>query len=64
MIQRSRPRLLAVGLCLIASVGLRVVVPMPWAPSIIAALTGAYFVVWATAGKGRWCRQCKTFRIR
>ena len=64
MIQRSRLRLLVVGFCMMASVGLAVVGPVLWGPSILAALAGAFLVTWATAGKGRWCRQCKTFRIR
>ena len=63
MIQMSRSRLLVVGIGMIASVGLAVVVPVLWVPGIIAALTGVFLVVWATAGKGRWCRQCKTFRL-
>ena len=64
MIQKSQARLVTVGIASIATLGLAVVVPALWAPCIIAALTGTYLLVWATAGKARWCRQCKTFRIK
>jgi Flp pilus assembly protein TadB len=64
MIQKSRVRLLLVGSGMIASVGIALIAPVLWGPCIVAALAGLYLVVWATAGKARWCRQCKTFWIR
>ena len=36
--------------------------PWFWIPAVIALLAGAYLILWATHGKGLWCRQCKTFR--
>ena len=63
LIQKSRSRLLVVGFCLIASVGLAFVVPVLCAPGILAALTGLFLVVWATMWKSRWCRRYKIFRI-
>jgi len=30
-------------------------------PAVIVALAGVYLIVWATAGKGQWCRTCKRF---
>lgn len=63
MIQKSRARLLAVGGGLIASVGVALFVPVLWVPCLVAALAGSYLVIWATAGKGRWCRQCKGFKV-
>jgi hypothetical protein len=63
MIQRSRPRLLLVGVLMIASVGLAFHVPYFWAPGLILLLLGAYLVLWATLGKGQWCRTCKKFNI-
>ena len=63
MIQKSRARLLAVGFCFLALAGLAAAFRVLWVPGAIAALASAYLITWATAGKGRWCRQCKTFRI-
>jgi putative effector of murein hydrolase LrgA (UPF0299 family) len=63
MIQKSRPQLLIVGICMIALFGLTVVVHTLRVPGIIVGLTGLFLIVWATVGKGRWCRQCKTFRM-
>ena len=28
---------------------------------VVANLTGIYLIVWATLGKGSWCRNCKRF---
>lgn len=64
MIQKSRTRLLFVGMGMIASLGLAIAMPFLWTPCIVLALTGTYLVVWATVGKARWCRQCKTFSLR
>ncbi len=48
-VQKSRWRLLLVGSALSASV--------------VLAVVGVYLILWATLGKGLWCRQCKTFRV-
>ena len=64
MIQKSKPRLIVVGLCLIASIAIACFVPLFWAPGIILALTGVYLVVWATLGKAHWCRNCKKFSLQ
>jgi hypothetical protein len=45
LIQRSRGLLFLVGVLMIASV--------------ILSPIGLFLVVWATRGKGRWCRACK-----
>ncbi len=63
MIQKSKARLLSVGLGMIASIIIAFFMPLFWAPGIILALTGIYLVVWATLGKARWCRNCKKFSI-
>ena len=63
MIQKSKARLVVVGLCMIASVAIAFFFPLFWAPGIVLALTGVYLVVWATLGKARWCRNCKKFSI-
>ena len=63
MIQKSRTRLIVVGLCMSASVALAFAVPLFWAPGIILALTGIYLLAWATLGQARWCRNCKKFGV-
>ena len=61
MIQKSRFRLFIVGVLMVASLAIAVFVPLFWAPGIILLLTGCYLIIWATLGKGRWCRTCKKF---
>jgi hypothetical protein len=63
MVQKSRLRLLVVGLLMIAATSIAFVVPHFWSASVILFLTGAYLVVWAVLGRGAWCRQCKRFNI-
>lgn len=64
MIQKSKARLIVVGLCMIASVAIAFAFPLFWAPGIILTLTGIYLLAWATLGQARWCRNCKTFKGR
>ena len=58
----SRLGLAAAGLAIIAGA-----VALPWMarwlvfPGIFVALVGAFFIMWATLGRGLWCRSCKTF---
>ena len=61
MVRKSRWRLLAVGALMIASIAAAPFVPYFWVPGVVLALTGVYLVVWATVGKGGWCRACKKF---
>jgi hypothetical protein len=61
MIQKSRARLILVGLVLLLSVGLTFRFAWFWVPGIILFLTGAYLLIWATLGHGCWCRNCKKF---
>lgn len=63
MIQKSRSQLVVVGACLMALFGLTMVSRTLRAPGLVAGLTGLFLIVWATVGKGRWCRHCKTFRV-
>ncbi|HET7535157.1 MAG TPA: hypothetical protein VFJ90_01790 [Candidatus Didemnitutus sp.] len=63
MIQKSRRRLLGTGIAFLLASGIAYWFPRVWPVAVVAGLTGAYLIVWATAGKGRWCRECKTFRI-
>ena len=63
MIQKSRSQLFFVGIGMIALFGLTLALRTLRAPGLVAGLTGIFLIVWATIGKGRWCRQCKTFRL-
>lgn len=63
MIQKSRLRLFVVGGAMIASTVLAIVVRDLWPLGMILTIIGMYLVVWATLGKGRWCRNCKRFKI-
>ena len=62
LIQKSRWRLFIVGTVMSALIVFAVFFPYLWVPGIVFALAGIYLIVWATLGRGRWCRQCKTFR--
>jgi len=35
--------------------------PLLHIPALILFLTGLYLLVWASFGRGRWCRHCKIF---
>jgi hypothetical protein len=63
MIQRNRPRMFAVGLAMVASPAVAYLVPLFLLPAIFLTLVGAYLLVWAAAGQGRWCRNCKKFSL-
>lgn len=63
LIQKSRARLLLVGLAMLASLALPLVWPVLWAPVVVLALTGGYLLVWAMLGRARWCRSCKKFPL-
>ena len=61
VVQKPLGRLVLVGGILIAVSGLAVLWPILWLPAIVFGLTGAYLVLWAAVGAGRWCRGCKRF---
>ena len=63
MVQKNRSRLLAVGILMLASIAIAFFVPYFWLPAIVLGAAGAYLFVWATLGKGCWCRACKKFSI-
>jgi hypothetical protein len=64
MVQKSRVRLFMVGSLMIAAFAFVFVIPHFWVPAILLTFTGAYHVVWATLGRGGWCRNCKKFKLR
>jgi hypothetical protein len=61
VVHKGRARLAAVGGLMLAGLGLGFLWPPLWAPAVVLGLTGAYLLVWASAGRGRWCRGCKRF---
>lgn len=61
VVQKPLPRLVLFGLAMLAAAGLALVWPFLWIPATILGLTGAYLIVWAVVGHGRWCRGCKRF---
>jgi hypothetical protein len=63
MIQKSRSRLFIVGALMIASLSITAFARLFWIPGIVLLLTGAYLIIWATVGKGCWCRTCKKFGV-
>ncbi len=64
MVQRNQLRLFAVGLALVASPAVAYLIPILLIPAILLTLVGAYLLIWATAGKGLWCRNCKRFNVQ
>ena len=59
LLQKNRLILFTVGMGMAASLVSALLFPLFWAPGIILGLAGAYLIVWAVLGKGRWCRNCK-----
>ncbi len=61
VVQKSRVRLGLVGALFLAAP----VAGLLWWPLSLPAggmaLTGVYLLLWATLGRGRWCRGCKRF---
>jgi hypothetical protein len=53
----------AVGLAMVASPAVAYLVPLFLLPAVFLTLVGAYLLVWAAAGNGRWCRNCKKFSL-
>jgi hypothetical protein len=63
MVQKSRARLATVGFIMLAVAPTAFYLPHFWALGIVLALTGAYLMVWATIGRGCWCKNCKKFGV-
>src|SRR5690349_7023089 len=61
MVQKSRIRLITVGLAEMGLIAIAFRYSWFLAPGIILFLTGAYLLVWGTVGRGAWCRTCKRF---
>jgi hypothetical protein len=63
MVQKSRARLVLVGLLMMASIA--ITFPLAWfrIPGTIIFLTGVYLFLWGSLGRGAWCRNCKKFSL-
>ena len=61
MIQKSRSRLVVVGVLMLAALGLGFVWPPLWPLALILGLTGGYLLAWASVGRALWCRGHKGF---
>jgi hypothetical protein len=61
VVHKRLGRLVVVGGLMLTGLGLGFLWPPLWAPAVILALTGVYLLLWATIGRGRWCRVCKRF---
>lgn len=61
MIQKSRGQILLAGAIFVLAPLVTLGVPFFWGPAILFVLVGLYLVVWATVGRGMWCRTCKRF---
>ena len=63
MIQKNRWRLFLVGLLMVAAIASAFFVPYFWVLGVLLLPAGAYLMVWATLGRGYWCRTCKKFNL-
>jgi hypothetical protein len=61
VVQKPIGRLVLVGVAMLACAGLAAGWSVLWLPTTILGLTGVYLLIWAVAGRGRWCRGCKRF---
>jgi hypothetical protein len=61
LVQKNRIVLFAGGLALIGSVCSAWFYLPLLLPAFFLSLVGFYFIHWSTAGRGLWCRSCKTY---
>ena len=61
VVQKSCARLALVGALMVSAPAAGLLWWPLWLPAVVMALTGVYLLVWATVGRGRWCRGCKRF---
>jgi hypothetical protein len=61
VVSKSRARLVLVGVLMIGALCVGPLWAPLWGPATLSAATGAYLLLWATLGRGRWCRTCKRF---
>jgi hypothetical protein len=61
VVQKSCGRLAVVGILMIAALSLGFLSWPLWLPAAVCSLAGLYLLVWASVGRGRWCRGCNRF---
>jgi hypothetical protein len=61
VVQKSRLRLALVGALMVLTLAAGFLWWPLWFPATVISLAGAYLLLWASAGRGRWCRGCKRF---
>ncbi len=61
VVQKSKGRLILVGVILLATLSLGLLWWPLFLPTAFCAVIGAYLLTWAWMGGGRWCRGCKRF---
>ena len=61
VIQKDRWMLIIDGFALIVTAVLETYLPWLAILTVPQAIAGVYLIVWATIGRGLWCRQCKKF---
>jgi len=64
VILKSRTRLGLVGALMLGGAAAALLLRFTWPLAILLAMTGGYLLLWATLGKGAWCRQCKRIAFR
>jgi hypothetical protein len=64
VILKSRTRLGVVGALMIVAAAASLLLRATWPLALLLAMTGGYLLLWATRGKGAWCRQCKRVAFR
>jgi hypothetical protein len=63
MVRKSRPGLFCAGILMILWNTLVVVSLFFLISGAFFAVVGVYLIIWATLGKGCWCRNCKRFNV-
>jgi hypothetical protein len=62
LIQKNRATLFFTGIALlIISVAIFIFLIALWPAAALLILIAGYLIIWSTAGRGLWCRQCKKF---
>lgn len=61
VVQKSRLRLVSVGIAMLAAAASAIWWPILVVPAVLLVMIGSYLIVWAVGGRGRWCRGCKRF---
>ncbi len=64
LLQKSQDKLLLIGILMLVEGGAGL--PFSWffrIAGVSMILSAIYLIVWATRGRGLWCRKCKRFPV-